>query len=114
MKNLNELIQTIKDELGYPYDLLRPVTREGLGSDMHYRAKVHNVTEARQFNYHSDYWGYDGEYKDQNITAVKGLRGCFGKIVQYNGEAVRLVAMLIDKQYNSIGHTALLIERIEN
>ena len=114
MKNLNELIQNIKEELGYEYGLLRTVTKEEIGSDICYYAKVHNATEARQFNYHSDYWGYDCKYEEQNVTAVKGLRGCFGKVVEYDGKPVRLVAMLIDKQYNSIGHTALLIENVEN
>ena len=83
----------------------------------HYYKIVKSVHEAEVFNYHSDYWGYDEDYQEQNIELIDALSSYIGKIVEicYDDGAIRgkLVGIAIDKQYNSISHTKVVLESIE-
>lgn len=83
----------------------------------HYYKIVKSVHEAEVFNYHSDYWGHDEDYQEQNIELIDALSSYIGKMVEiyYDDGAIRgkLVGIAIDKQYNSISHTKVVLESIE-
>lgn len=112
MTNLAELIEDVRQEVDYDYEVLTPVTKEFLGNDIFYRKEVKTVAEAERFNYHSDYWGDADYYQEQNVTAMEMIEPYIGEVVEYDGQKLKIIAMLIDKQYNSIGHTDLLIEEV--
>ena len=92
------------------------VTKEELGLDYSYRVLITNVSEAQNYNYHSDYWGSDSEYQEQNVDLMWQLEKYVGKTVKIKFEDTtvyaKLLGILIDKQYNSIDHTKILIEPI--
>lgn len=92
------------------------VTKEELGLDYSYRVLITNVSEAQNYNYHSDYWGNDTEYQEQNVDLMWQLEKYVGKTVKIKFEDTtvyaKLIGILIDKQYNSIDHTKILIEPI--
>lgn len=113
MTNLENIIEAVRNEIGYKYDLLTPVLLADVQDDMYYRQRVTNLTQVKQFNYQSDYWGSADEYQEQNVTAMKAIKPYINKVVEYAGRKVKIVAMLIDRQYNSIGHTDLLVQDIE-
>lgn len=83
----------------------------------HYYKIVKSVHDAEVFNYHSDYWGHDEDYQEQNIELIDALSSYIGKMVEicYDDGAIRgkLVGIAIDKQYNSISHTKVVLESIE-
>lgn len=112
MIDLEELIDNIQEELEYEYSILTPRTKKSLALDLIYRKAVTNLSEVRRFNFHDDYWGCAEVYQEQNETAMKMLKPVIGKVVDYCGQKVKVIAMLIDKQYNSIGHTDLLVEEV--
>ena len=92
------------------------VTKEELGLDYTYRVLITSVSEAQEYNYHSDYWGSDSEYQEQNVDLMWQLEKYVGKTVKIKFEDTtvyaKLIGILIDKQYNSIDHTKILIEPI--
>lgn len=87
---------------------------------------IKNVSEARAFNYHSDYWGEAGDYQKQNVELIKALRPYIGKKVcvdygdgrmsRYHGYRGKmqgtLLGIAIDKQYNSLGHTKVVFDNM--
>lgn len=83
----------------------------------HYYKIVKNVHEAEMFNYHSDYWGHDKTYQEQNVELMNALSDYVGKMVGIwcDGEGIKgkLVGIAIDKQYNDIRHTKVVLDSIE-
>lgn len=108
-----EDITYILDEYNGEVDF---VTKEELGLDYSYRVLITSVSEAQEYNYHSDYWGSDSEYQEQNVDLMWQLEKYVGKTVKIKFEDTtvyaKLIGILIDKQYNSIDHTKILIEPI--
>lgn len=108
-----EDITYILDEYNGEVDF---VTKEELGLDYTYRVLITSVSEAQNYNYHSDYWGSDSEYQEQNVDLMWQLEKYVGKTVKIKYEDTtvyaKLIGILIDKQYNSIDHTKILIEPI--
>ena len=81
--------------------------------DIGYVSRV--ITEPQQaikFNYHSDYWGDADEYQEQNVALITALEPYIGRRVTFNdyfdGE-VTLDGIAIDKQYNSVSHTSVVV-----
>lgn len=108
-----EDITYILDEYNGEVDF---VTKEELGLDYSYRVLITSVSEAQEYNYHSDYWGSDSEYQEQNVDLMWRLEKYVGKTVKIEFEDTtvyaKLIGILIDRQYNSIDHTKILIEPI--
>lgn len=87
---------------------------------------IKNVSDARAFNYHSDYWGEAEDYQKQNVELIKALHLYIGKKVcvdygdgkmsSYHGYRGKmqgtLLGIAIDKQYNSIGHTKVVFDNM--
>ena len=82
----------------------------------HYFTLIRNVHEAEVFNYHSDYWGYDEDYQEQNIELIDALSPYINKrvAIQYDDGVIEgtLLGIAIDKQYNSISHTKVILDDI--
>ena len=82
----------------------------------HYFTLVRNVHEAEVFNYHSDYWGYDEDYQEQNIELIDALSPYIGKKVTITFEDGQiqgtLLGIAIDRQYNSLSHTKVILDDI--
>lgn len=83
----------------------------------HYYKLIKTVDEAKKFNYHSDYWGYDEDYQEQNIGLIDALAPYINKIVEIEYEdgyiKGKLLGIAIDRQYNSISHTKVILDTIE-
>ena len=83
----------------------------------HYYKLIKTVDEAEKFNYHSDYWGYDEDYQEQNIELIDALAPYINKTVEieYEDGLIRgkLLGIAIDRQYNSISHTKVILDTIE-
>ena len=84
----------------------------------HYFTLIRNVHEAEVFNYHSDYWGYDEDYQEQNIELIDALSPYINKrvAIQYDDGVIEgtLLGIAIDKQYNSISHTKVILDDIRD
>lgn len=107
-----EDITYLFDEFDWEFDV---TTKEQLGSDYSYHTLVKNVHEAETFNYHSDYWGSADAYQEDVVNVVKCFEPYIGKevtITYDEGEVgkFKVIGILIDKQYNSIGHLKVLVE----
>ena len=85
------------------------------GGDSSYFTVVKNEREAEKFNYHSDYWGSEDEYQQQNVELVSSLESDIEngtKFCMYDGDnkfVFTITGIAIDRQYNSISHTKILI-----
>lgn len=95
------------------------VTDSEIGNDMSYRTLLKSVTDAERFNYHRDYWGDAEEYQSQHIDLLDQVEPYIGKVVEVDFEddgtfQFKLLGVLIDRQYNSISHTRLLVEEYED
>lgn len=99
-KYIEELDIASKEEIDYYFTLIR------------------NVHEAEVFNYHSDYWGYDEDYQEQNIELIDALSPYINKrvAIQYDDGVIEgtLLGIAIDKQYNSISHTKVILDDIRD
>jgi len=91
-------------------DQLRPVTKESVGRDMFYCKLVKNIREVEKFNYHSDYWGCAEYYQDKHIEFMIKIKPYIDKTITLDGMTGKLLGLLIDTQYNSLEHSALLLE----
>ena len=82
----------------------------------HYFTLVRNVHEAEVFSYHSDYWGYAEDYQEQNIELIDALSPYINKIVTigYDDDFIQgtLLGIAIDRQYNDISHTKVVLDNI--
>jgi len=106
-------ITWILDSYEYPPEV---TTREWLGSDYSYHKLITNVRDAERFNYHSDYWGDAQAYQDDNVDLMAALEPWVGSrcVAEVYGDRIEgtLEGILIDKQYNSIGHTSVLFSDV--
>lgn len=100
---------------GYEYPP-EVTTKELLGSDYSYHKLITNVRDAERFNYHSDYWGDAQTYQDDNVDLMAALEPWVGSrcVAEIYGDKIEgtLVGILIDRQYNSIGHTCVLLSDV--
>lgn len=82
----------------------------------HYFTLIRNVHEAEVFNYHSDYWGYAEDYQEQNVELIDALSPYINKIVTigYDDDFIQgtLLGIAIDRQYNDISHTKVVLDNI--
>lgn len=88
--------------------------------DSSYFTVVKNEQEAERFNYHSDYWGSESEYQEQNVELVSSLEDYIesGDPMYFEDDDgskhyFTVTGVAIDRQYNSISHTKILIKEIE-
>lgn len=101
----------------YILDDIDIVEKEQVGPDMHYRKLITSVRDAERFNYRSDYWGSAEEYQDANVALMESIEDYVNKTVEITFEdegpiKFKVLGLLIDKQYNSLSHTCLLVEEI--
>lgn len=140
---LSELssIETLLDPLGYSFE---DILNESISEDIshlifdkrygnkriaeldvaslndidHYFKLIKTVKEAEKFNYHSDYWGYDEDYQEQNVDLITSLSPYINKLVtiEYDDGAIqgKLLGIAIDKEYNSISHTKVILDSIKD
>ena len=84
----------------------------------YYYTLITNVNDAEKFNYHSDYWGYDKDYQEQNVELMDKLSPYIGKEVQidYDDGSItgKLLGIAVDKQYNDISHTKVILDSIKD
>ena len=88
--------------------------------DSSYFTVVKNERDAEKFNYHSDYWGSEDEYQEDNVELVSSLESYIesGDPLYFNDEETgekhffTVTGIAIDKQYNSISHTKILIKDV--
>ena len=82
-----------------------------------YYKLIKTVEEAEKFNYHSDYWGADDAYQQENVELMEGLSPYVDEMVKIEYEdgiiKGKLLGIAIDKQYNSINHTKVILDSIE-
>lgn len=86
--------------------------------DSSYFTVVKNEREAEKFNYHSDYWGSEDEYQEENVELVSSLEYYIesGDPLYFEDEETgekhffTVTGVAIDRQYNSISHTKILIK----
>jgi hypothetical protein len=87
-------------------------TREWLEGDYCYFQLMRTADEAVRFNYHDDYWGDADEYQEQNVCLMRDLEPWVGERCRayIDGDCIEgtLEGILVDRQYNSIGHTCVL------
>lgn len=106
-----EDITWIFDRWDWEFDI---TTKEELGSDYFYHTLVKNYSEAERFNYHSDYWGSAEDYQADVCDVVADFEPYVGEVVSINSEGgpqnYNLLGVLIDNQYNSVSHLAVLVE----
>ena len=82
----------------------------------HYFTLIKNTHEAEVFNYHSDYWGYAEDYQEQNVELIDALSPYVNKrvAIYYEDGAIEgtLLGIAIDRQYNDISHTKVVLDNI--
>lgn len=110
-----EDITWLLDDTDWKVDI---TTNERLGSDRSYRTLVKNVHDAETFNYHSDYWGSADGYQEENVNFMEQLEPYIDKVVKVTFEdgteqKFKVLGLLIDRQYNSIGHSEILVEEVK-
>lgn len=92
-------------------------TKEQLGSDYFYKKLCTSVNDAERFNYHSDYWGDEDTYQEENIALMEEVEPYVGKEVEVTFEdetkRFKILGIAIDKQYNSLSHTVILAEEVK-
>ena len=83
----------------------------------HYYKLVKSIEEAKSFNYHSDYWGFADDYQEQNVELMEQLSKYIGRevVIDFIDETIKgkLLGIAIDKQYNDIHHTKVVLDSIE-
>lgn len=88
------------------------------GSDWSYFTIVKTEQEAKEFNYHSDYWGTDIQYQRDNVELLADLEDYIasGDKMYFTDDDTgekyyfTVTGVAIDRQYNSISHTKILIK----
>lgn len=102
----------------YPPEI-EPEEEFNKSSDSSYFTVVRNEREAERFNYHSDYWGSAEEYQDANVELVSSLEGSIedgSKFYMNDDDGTHyeftVTGIAIDKQYNSVSHTKILIKEV--
>ena len=85
--------------------------------DSSYFTVVKNEREAAEFNYHSDYWGSADQYQEDNVELVSSLEyyiesgdKLYFREEDGNKHYFTVTGVAIDRQYNSISHTKILIK----
>lgn len=120
---LNESIEENKetqniDYILNRYDDLDMIDKENLGNDSFYQTLVTSMSEVKEFNFHSDYWGSEDEYQEKAEELMSDIEPYIGKIVEYTipeeneTYKVKINGIYIDKQYNS--HLKLAVDWIMN
>ena len=87
-------------------------------SDWTYFTIVKTEQEAKEFNYHSDYWGTDIQYQRDNVELLADLEDYIasGDKMYFTDDDTgekyyfTVTGVAIDRQYNSISHTKILIK----
>lgn len=87
-------------------------------SDWTYFTIVKTEQEAKEFNYHSDYWGTDIQYQRDNVELLADLEDFIasGDKMYFTDDDTgekyyfTVTGVAIDRQYNSISHTKILIK----
>lgn len=87
-------------------------------SDWAYFTIVKTEQEAKEFNYHSDYWGTDTQYQRDNVELLADLEDFIasGDKMYFTDDDTgekyyfTVTGVAIDRQYNSISHTKILIK----
>lgn len=106
-------ITWILDSYEYPIDW---TTEKMLGMEWSYRKLIKTVDDAERFNYHSDYWGDAYTYQDDNVDLMAALEPLVGERCVYETDdgpiEGTLDGILIDRQYNSISHTLVLLSDV--
>lgn len=100
------------DWLFYSYDDLDFIDKEHLGSDAVYHTLLTSVQDAKEYNYHSDYWGNADEYQEKAVNLLSDVEPLVGKLCEYDVDdttyTVEVKGVYIDDQYNS--HLKLAVE----
>ena len=106
-------ITYIFEDYDWKFDI---TTKEDLGLDYSYHKLVKTTEEAEKFNYHSDYWGSADTYQEEVTEVVSQFEPYIDKKVLIDTDdgpiTCKLLGVLIDKQYNSVGHLEILVEDI--
>lgn len=92
-------------------------TRDEIDS---YYKLLTTYNEVERFNFSSDYWGDADEYQEDNLQLFEMLEDigvgnlCKGTYYE-DGEIVvyKYLGIAIDRQYNSISHTKVIVEEVE-
>ncbi len=92
-------------------------TKEQLGNDIRYKTLCKIKEDVLRFNYRSDYWGDAESYQEENEKAFELIEPYIGEeiSIDFDDEGTcnfLLIGMIIDKQYNDISHTEILVEEI--
>lgn len=123
--NLYESIKNNLKENDQPHDLTWVTQNyEGVDwvddddRDFSYTTLVKSISDAERFNYHSDYWGDADTYQQENVDLMTELEEFVGKTVKFDSEDEGYITgvlkgIAIDKQYNSLSHTAIVLEEIQ-
>lgn len=88
-------------------------TKEGLGSDYWYHKLLKSPADVEKYDFHSDYWGSDYEYRENAEEIMEDIAVYIDTpvILDETGTPVKLLGLLVDKQYS--GHLDLLVEPIK-
>ena len=80
-----------------------------------YHRLVTSVSAAERFNYRGDYWGSADEYQEANVELMEAIEPLLGEKVSFDGGDYVgvVVGIAIDKQYNSIEHTVVVLDGVE-
>lgn len=97
------------------------ITKEQMDADYWFFRSyklIKSVSQAKKFKYHSDYWNDEYTYRDANVGLMEALEGFIGQRCSLDtkwGNHIEgtLVGILIDTEYNSVGHTKLLFKDVE-
>lgn len=119
-KKINESENTDIPDITYIFEdydwKFNITTKEDLGLDYSYHKLVKTAEEAEKFNYHSDYWGSADTYQEEVTEVVSQFEPYIDKKVLIDTDdgpiTCKLLGVLIDKQYNSVGHLEILVEDI--
>ena len=126
IKNLNEEsddfmgydLENFIPEYEYPPEIMLKEDFDNM-SDRSYFTVIKTIQEAESFNYHSDYWGSDTYYQEEHIDLLNDLESCIDdKTLFYvdgfdSIKTVNVVGVAIDRQYNSISHSIILVVPVE-
>lgn len=108
-------IYEIIDSIGFKFE---PDICERKSIDQYFKlCKTFNQVE--RFNFHSDYWGDEGEYQEDNLQLFETLENNIGinnyAKMKNNGDVYvgKLLGIAIDKQYNSVSHTRVVFDEFK-
>lgn len=77
--------------------------------DYHY-GLCRSEDDILDFDFHSDYWDYAECYQADNLEAFDLFEPYIGQEVEVDGLTGTLIGIAIDRKYNSLSHTLLVLE----